>query len=31
MPITWHRNRWWDWCLSEAEKKEIEPIFIEEL
>ena len=19
--------RWWDWCLSEDEKKEIDPIF----
>ena len=23
-------KRWWDWCISEDEKKEIHPIFIEE-
>ena len=22
MPITWHPSRWWDWCMSEDEKKE---------
>ena len=27
----WHPNRWWDWCISEDEKKEIDPMFIEEL
>ena len=21
MPIAWHPNRWWDWCMSEDEKK----------
>ena len=31
MPITWHPNRWWDWYMSEDEKKEIDPMFIEEL
>ena len=31
MPIAWHPKRWWNWCLSEDEKKEIEPIFTEEL
>ena len=29
MPVAWHPNRWWDWCVSENEKKEIEPIFTE--
>ena len=29
MPLTWHTKRWWDWCFSENEKKEIEPIFTE--
>ena len=29
MPVSWHPNRWWDWCVSEDEKKEIEPIFAE--
>ena len=31
MPAVWHLNRWWDWCMSEDEKKEIDPMFIEEL
>ena len=31
MPVAWHPNRWWDWCVSENEKKEIDPMFIEEL
>ena len=21
MPVAWHPNRWWDWCMSEYEKK----------
>ena len=29
MPVAWHPNRWWGWCVSEHEKKEIEPIFTE--
>ena len=31
MPVAWHPNRWWDWCMSEDEKKEIDPMFIEEI
>ena len=31
MPVAWYPNRWWDWCISEDEKKEIDSIFIEEL
>ena len=31
MPVVWHPNRWWVWNVSEDEKKEIDPIFIEEL
>ena len=31
MSVAWHSSRWWDWCVSEDEKKEIDPIFIEEL
>ena len=31
MPIAWHPKRWWNWRLSEDEKKEIEPIFTEEM
>ena len=31
MPVAWHSNTWWVWCISEDEKKEIDPMFIEEL
>ena len=31
MPIEWHPKRWRNWCLSEDEKKEIDPMFIKEL
>ena len=31
IPIAWHPNKWCDWCISEDEKKEIDPMFIEEL
>ena len=31
MPVAWHPNRWWDCCMSEDEKKEIDLMFIEEL
>ena len=30
MPVVWHPDRWWDWCMSKDEKKEIDPMFIEE-
>ena len=26
-PIAWHPKRWWNFCMSEEEKKEIEAIF----
>ena len=26
MPIAWHPERWWNFCLPEDEKKEIGPI-----
>ena len=29
MPITWHPKRWWNFCMSEDEEKEIEPTFAE--
>ena len=29
MLIAWHPRRWWDFCMSKEEKKEIEPIFTE--
>ena len=28
MPIAWHPERWWNFWMSEEEKKEIEPIFV---
>ena len=31
MPVVWHPNRWWNFCVSEDEKKEIEQNFIEKL
>ena len=31
MSVTWHLDRWCDWCMPENEKKEIDPMFIEEL
>ena len=31
MSAVWDPNRWWDWCMSEDEKKEIGAMFIEEL
>ena len=31
MPVGWHPNRQLDWFVSEDEKKEIDPMFIEEL
>ena len=31
MPVAWHPNRQWDSCMSEDEKKEIDPMFTEEL
>ena len=29
MPAASHPKRWWNFYMSECEKKEIEPIFIE--
>lgn len=31
MRVAWHPNRWWDCCVSDDEKKQIDPMFIEEL
>ena len=28
MPVGWHPNRWWDWGMSENEKRETDPMFI---
>ena len=28
MPIAWHPLRWWDWCMPEDEKKEIEKFWV---
>ena len=27
MPVAWHPDRWWDWCVPEDEKKELEIYF----
>ena len=27
LPIVWYRSRWWDWCISEDEKKETEKLW----
>ena len=27
IPIAWHSSRWWNWCMSEDEKKEKENFF----
>ena len=27
MPIAWHPSRWWDWFVSEDEKKETEKLW----
>ena len=27
MPIAWHRSRWWDWCVSNDEKKDAEKLW----
>ena len=29
MKTAWHPKRWWNCCVSENEKKEIEPVFTE--
>ena len=28
MPIAWHQSRFWDWCIPEDEKQEIEKTFL---
>ena len=30
MPVAWHTNKWWGWYKSKDEKKEKDPMFIEE-
>ena len=27
LPIAWHPLRWWDWCMPEHEKKEIQKLW----
>ena len=29
MPVVWHSKRWWNFYMSEDEKKEIKSIFTE--
>ena len=31
MSFAWNPKKWWDWCVSEDGKMEINPMFIEEL
>ena len=31
MPVACHPERWWNVYMSEEEKREIEPIFIEKI
>ena len=31
MPVSSHLNTWLDWCMSGYEKKQIDPMLIEEL
>ena len=26
-PIIWHPSRWWDWCMSEDEKRDKEALW----
>ena len=28
IPITWHPDRYWDWCVPEDEKRELEAWFV---
>ena len=27
MPVAWHPDQWWNWCVPEDEKKELEICF----
>ena len=27
IPTAWHPSRWWDWCMSEDDKKETEKLW----
>ena len=27
MPVAWHPDRWWNWCVPEGEKQELEIYF----
>ena len=27
LPITWHPSRYWDWCMSEDKKQELEKLW----
>ena len=31
MAVAWHPNRQYEWCMSEDDKNEIDPIFIKEI
>ena len=30
MSVAWHPTKWWDWCISKDEKKEIDSFLIDE-
>ena len=27
LPMTWHRSRYWDWSMSDDEKRDIEQLW----
>ena len=31
MPVAWHPERWWDWCILEENEKGAEPIFTDKV
>ena len=31
MPVAWHPNKCWDWCVSKYGKEEMDLMFIEVL
>ena len=31
MPKAWHPKRWWNFCMLEEEKKEVEAVFTESI
>ena len=29
MSVAYYNERWWNWCLSQDQKKDVEPMFTE--